>query len=68
MRAGEGPLKSKGNFSGSLVAKSCLILYDPMDCSTPGFIILHYLPVHWASKLIPENWSREVREAPFSRK
>ena len=25
------------------VAKSCLTLCDPMDCSTPGFTVLHYL-------------------------
>ena len=27
-----------------LVAKSCTTLYDPMDCSTPGFPVLHHLP------------------------
>ena len=26
------------------VAKLCLTLCDPMDCSTPGFPVLHYLP------------------------
>ena len=26
------------------VARSYLILYDPMDCSTPGFPVLHHLP------------------------
>ena len=26
------------------VAQSCPSLYDPMDCSTPGFLVLHYLP------------------------
>ena len=26
------------------VAQWCLILYDPMDCSTPGFPVLHYVP------------------------
>ena len=26
------------------VVKSCLTLYDPMNCSTPGFPVLHYLP------------------------
>ena len=37
------------------VAKLCLIPYDPRNCSTPGFPILHYLPefaqthVHWVS-------------------
>ena len=29
---------------GSLVVKSCLILCDPINCSTPGFPVLHYLP------------------------
>ena len=34
-------------FTGSVfcwVAKSCPILWDPMDCSTLGFSVLHYLP------------------------
>ena len=26
------------------VAQSCPTLCDPMDCSTPGFPVLHYLP------------------------
>jgi len=26
------------------ITKSCLTLCDPMDCSTPGFPILRYLP------------------------
>ena len=26
------------------LAQSCLTLCDPMDCSTPGFLILRYLP------------------------
>ena len=26
------------------VAQSCLTLCDPMDCSTPGLPVLHYLP------------------------
>ena len=40
------------------VAKSCLTLCNPMDCSTPGFPVLHYLPefsqihVHWVSDVI----------------
>ena len=35
------------------VAKSCPTLCEPMDCSTPGLPVLHYLPefvqthVHW---------------------
>ena len=40
------------------VAKSCLTLCDPMDCSTPGFPVLHYFPefaqihVHSASEAL----------------
>ena len=40
------------------VAKSCLILCDPMDCRMPGFPVLHYLPefaqthVHWVDDAI----------------
>ena len=41
------------------VAKSCLTLWDPMDCSTPGFLVFHCLPefaqtrVHWVT--MPSN-------------
>ena len=28
----------------SSVAQSCLTLFDPMDCSTPGFPVHHELP------------------------
>ena len=28
----------------SEVAQSCLTFCDPMDCSTPGFPVLHHLP------------------------
>ena len=28
----------------SLVAQLCPTLRDPMDCSMPGFTILHHLP------------------------
>ena len=37
------------------VTKSCLTLWDPIDCSRPGFSVLHHLPefteihVHWVS-------------------
>ena len=40
------------------VVQSCSTLCDPMDCSTPGFPVLHHLPefaetqVHWASDAI----------------
>ena len=41
-----------------VVANSCLTLLDPMDCSTPGFPVLHYLlvfaqtHVHWVTDAI----------------
>ena len=40
------------------VAQLCLAICDPMDCSTPGFPVLHYLPefaqthVHWIGDAI----------------
>ena len=40
------------------VAQSCPTLWVPMDCSTPGFPVLHYLPeiaqthLHWISDAI----------------
>ena len=40
------------------VAQLCPTLCDPMDCSTPGFPVLHYLPrfahthVHWVGGTI----------------
>jgi len=37
-------LQNQAQFS--YVAQSCLTPYDPMDCSTPGFIVHHQLPVH----------------------
>ena len=42
----------------SSVAQSCPTLYDPTDCNTPGFLVLHYLPefaqiqVHWVDDAI----------------
>ena len=39
----------------STVSQSCPTLYDPMDCSTPGFPVHHQFPeftqinVHWVS-------------------
>ena len=45
------------------VAQSCLTLCNPMNCSTPGFPVLHYLPefaqthVHWVSDAIQPSQS-----------
>ena len=44
-----------------LAAKSCLTLHDPMDCSVPGFPVLHYLlefaqtHVCWVGDAIPSH-------------
>ena len=45
------------------VAKSCLTLCNPMNCSTPGFLVLQYLPefnqthVHWVDVIQPSHLS-----------
>ena len=45
-------------YCGCSVTKSCLTLCDPMNCSTRGFPVLHYLlefaqtPIHWISDVI----------------
>ena len=45
------------------VAKSCPTVCDHMDCSTPGFPVLHYLPesaqiqVHWVNDAIQPSIS-----------
>ena len=45
-------------FAVVAVQPLCLALGNPMDCSTPGFPVLHYLPefahthVHWVSDAI----------------
>ena len=46
------------SFQFSSVSQSCLILCNPMDCTTPGFLVHHQLPkltqdhVHWVSDAI----------------
>ena len=45
----------------SSVTKSCPTLCNPMDCSMPGFPVLHYLPefaqthVHWVSDILQSS-------------
>ena len=38
------------------VAKSCLTLCSTMDCSTPGFPVLHYLPESEVAQSCPTLW------------
>ena len=48
------------------VAQSCPALCDPMDCSTPGFLVLHYLPecaqthVHIMQSYSPPSWEVSI--------
>ena len=45
------------------ITQSCLTLCNPMDCSMPGFPVLHYLPefaqthVHWVGDAIQSSHS-----------
>ena len=55
------------------VAKSCLALRNCMDCSTPGFLVLYYLPeftqihFHWVSDAIqPSHSLSPISLAAFS--
>ena len=57
----------------SLVAQSCPTLCDPMDCSTPGFHVLHHLPVlaqthvHWVSDAIQPSHPLSFPSPPASK-
>ena len=47
------------------ITKTCLTLCNPMHCSTPDFLVLHYLPefaqihVHWVSDAICSSDGKE---------
>ena len=53
------PISEQQHLTGTcLVAELCLTLCNPMNCSTPVFPVLHYLPefaqthIHWISDTI----------------
>ena len=54
------------------VARSCLTLCDPMDCSTPGFPVHHKLPefgqthIHRVSDVIQPSQTLSSPSAPFN--
>ena len=54
----------------SSVTQLCLTLCNPMDCSTPGFPVLHYLPelaqthVHWVGDAIQPSHPLLSRSPP----
>ena len=53
-----------------LVAKLCLRLCDPVDCSTPGFPVLHHLPelaqtrAHWVGDAIQPSHPLSSASSP----
>ena len=53
---------------GGLVAKSCPTLCDPVNCSTPGFPVLHYLSDFAHSWLLSQRYQPTISSsvAPFS--
>ena len=59
-----------GNCCCCSVTHSCLTHCNPMDCSTPGFPVLHYLPeftqthVHWVSDAIQSSHPLSSPSAP----
>ena len=61
-------LKVKVQFSP--VAQSCLTLWDCMDCSMPGFPVLHYLlefvqtHVHWVGDAIQPSHPLSASSPP----
>ena len=73
---GSGMTKGDANhvflFSCCSVSKSCLSLWDPMDCSTPGSPVLHYPPefaqihVHWIGDTIQSSHSLLPPLFPFA--
>ena len=56
-------IKWPQKYEFSSVAQTCLILCNPMDCSTPAFPVHHQLPeltqthVHWVSDAIQPSHS-----------
>ena len=48
------------------VAQSCSAFCDPMDCSMPGFYVLHYLPefaqalMHWVDDAVQPSHSQWI--------
>ena len=56
----------------SLVPQSCLTLWDPMDCSTPGFPVHHQLPelvqtqAHWVGDGIQPSYPLKSPSPAFN--
>ena len=63
---------SLGSICCCSVAQLCLTLCDPMDCSTPGFPVLHHLPelaqtyVHWVGDALQPSHPLSAPSPAFS--
>ena len=55
-RNGMCQLQANSEWACCLVAKSCWTLCDPMNWSTPGFPVLHYLPESLQANSCPLSW------------
>ena len=57
----------------SEVSQSCLILFNPIDCSMPGLLVYHQLPevtqthVHWVSDTIQPSYPLSFPSSPTFR-
>ena len=65
------PVSPTKDYCYCSVTKSCLTLCDPMDCSTPGFPVLHYplefaqTHVHWVGDAIQPSHPLHFRKREF---
>ena len=53
---------SESCFQFSSVTQLCLILCDPVDCSMPGFFVLHHLSeIIWVIQVAEDNFFLTIR-------
>ena len=65
---GAGSIPTPGTQFSSIV-QSCPTLCDPMDCSTPGFPVLHHLAqthAHWVGDVIQTSHPRSSPSPAFN--
>ena len=66
------PRSSRPTSCCSSVTKSCPAVCNPMDCSTPGFPVLHCLPelaqtrAHWAGEILQSSSVTRFSSCPQS--
>ena len=68
--SGRETMPRRRPLGSSVQSLSCVWLCDPMDCSAPGFPVLHYLPefaethVHWVDDAIQPSYSLSSPSPP----